>query len=602
MLYFLVYGGLAAVFTALSLIVGGRSVARTVFWTVASMLVFGLWAWTAVPVFAWNFNANWFMLLVFGAFNLFALFFMHDSYRAETEERGFLGALLPAGAIALSLFMSVGVAFVTSDPMFNAARYHALLGSEPETSTFTDDMSEVDIQHMRQVDRDLAWRLGNRVVEQVPSLGSRTHLGSMDIQLLNGCLDVVAHGGEAQRVCFDNELVWVAPLTHDDMFRYMSYHSTPGYVIVSAENQSRVYLVTGLVREGETSEFSIRLLNEGGHFGDYLPRYLRQNGFLSTGLADYKFEIDDQGNPYWVVSTFRRTIGFSGDVPSDVLVIDAQSGDIERYTPEEAPFWVDQIQPATMVHQLLTYWGKWVEGYWNTWGARRNIIRPGDYTTMVHGTDGRSYWFATLQAAGSSQGTNGFVLVDTRTRETRRYMVSGVDQASAASTALGTLSTQGVQNSGYEASAPILYNVDGIQTYFVPIKGTDGLVKMYAFVNYRDYQVVGVGHTLDQAHRAYQAALSQRGAGLGADAVVEDERIEGVVHRSLLIRDGSGDTIFLRIVGQDSREFFASSTLSPELKWTEEGHRVVLTAQSGEAQSVPIVAFDNLDLNLVRAQ
>ncbi|HYD93087.1 MAG TPA: hypothetical protein VEB18_01365 [Candidatus Paceibacterota bacterium] len=605
MTFFLVYGGIAAVLTALSLSLSGRGLVRTVSYTILAFVLFGFWGWIALPTFAWNFHTNWLMLLAFGIYCAFALWLMHDSYSySDDEAKPSFGAIVPIGAVGFSLFMLIVVGFFASDPLFNSGRYRALLGNDPVTSTFTEDVSPVDIRHMRQVDADLAYRLGNRVVEQVPSLGSRTHLGAMDIQLLNGCLNIAQHSGEQNRICFDNELVWVGPLTHDSIFRYWSYHSTPGYVIVSAEDQSRVFLVTGLwtIDQTESTDFAIRLLNDGGHLGDYLPRYLREHGYLSEGLADYKFEIDDRGRPYWVVSTFQRTIGFSGDVPSDVLVIDAQTGEIERYAPTEAPAWVDQIQPATMVHDLLFHWGKWVEGYWNTWGARRNIIRPGDYTTMVHGEDGRSYWFVSLQAAGSSQGMNGFALVDTRTRLVRRYMIPGADQASAASTALGTLSTQGVENSGYVASTPILYNVDGIPTYFVPLKGTDGLVKMYAFVNVQDYQIVGVGSSLDQAHRAYQSALTQRGARLGADATVQNERIEGVVRRALTVRDSNGDTIFLLIDGQAGREFFAASALSPELKWTEAGNRVVFTAQSGQALSAPILAFDNLDLDLVRQQ
>lgn len=596
MTFFLVYGGIAAALTALALVLSGRGVVRTVFFTVLAFVLFGLWGWTSLPTFAWNFNTNWFMLFALGVYCSAALWLMHSSWNDKDRSFGFL---VPTACFTISLFVTVVVGFLSSDPLFNSARYRALLGSEPETSTFSQDVPAVDIRHLRQVDGPLAYQLGNRVVEQVPSLGSRTHLGTMDIQLLNGCLNVVLHGGQRQQICFDNELVWVGPLTHDSMFRYLSYHSTPGYVIVSAEDQSRVFLVTGLETDGD---LSIRLLNDGGHFGDYVPRFLREHGYLSTGLADYKFEIDDAGRPFWVVSTFQRTIGFSGDVPDDVLVIDAQTREIERYTPENAPDWVDQIQPATMIHNLLSYWGKWVEGYWNTWGARRNIIRPGDSATMVHGEDGRSYWFVSLQAAGSSQGMNGFVLVDTRTRHVRRYMIPGADQDSAASTALGTLSTQGVENSGYTASNPVLYNVDGIPTYFVPLKGTDGLVKMFAFVNVQNYQIVGVGASLDQAHRAYQSALTQRGARLGADAAVQSEQIQGVVRRALTVRDSSGDTIFLLIEGQGGREFFAAAALSPELKWTEAGNRVTFTAQSGEAISVPITAFENLDVDLVPQQ
>ena len=60
-----------------------------------------------------------------------------------------------------------------------------------------------------------------------------------------------------------------------------------------------------------------------------------------------------------------------------------------------------------------------------------------------------------------------------------------------------------VQNLRYEATFPLLLNVAGEPTYFVALKDGAGLVKMYAFVNVRQYQLVGKGETLKDCEEDY---------------------------------------------------------------------------------------------------
>ncbi len=50
----------------------------------------------------------------------------------------------------------------------------------------------------------------------------------------------------------------------------------------------------------------------------------------------------------------------------------------------------------------------------------------------------------------------------------------------------------GVQQMNYSASFPILINLSGRPTYVISLKDAAGLVKMYAFVDVRDYQKVVV--------------------------------------------------------------------------------------------------------------
>jgi hypothetical protein len=39
---------------------------------------------------------------------------------------------------------------------------------------------------------------------------------------------------------------------------------------------------------------------------------LYTSGYAFVGLADFSFEIDDEGTPFWVVTKYEKKIGFMG--------------------------------------------------------------------------------------------------------------------------------------------------------------------------------------------------------------------------------------------------------------------------------------------------
>ena len=73
-------------------------------------------------------------------------------------------------------------------------------------------------------------------------------------------------------------------------------------------------------------------------------------------------------------------------------------------------------------------------------------------------------------------------------------------------------SAQGeVQDLGYTATFPLLLNIAGEPTYFIPLKDATNLVKSYAMVNVAQYQVVTVASTVSQCEQEYIRQLSDKG-------------------------------------------------------------------------------------------
>lgn len=319
---------------------------------------------------------------------------------------------------------------------------------------------------------------------------------------------------------------------------------------------------------------------------------MRTNGYMGTGITDFSFEIRDDGRPFWVVTQFTKRVGFGGADATGVVVVDAQTGNIQAYSINDAPSWVDRVQPHTFISTQLNDWGQYVHGWWNFAGKDKMTTTSG--ISLVFGADGQSYWYTGIQSVGADAGTMGFVLVNTRTKEARWYQVAGATETAAVETAE---SAPGVQSEGYVASNAILYNVAGVPTYFTVLHGDNGLAQMYAFINVVNYSITGVGKSPRLALRDYQLKLSQT-RSVNVEDLVDRETLEAVVAAVAVEVNGASQTYYFLLQGQEGKEYYASSNVSIELKWTRVGDRVDLVLDSGESASVNIVRFNNLEHSL----
>ena len=74
------------------------------------------------------------------------------------------------------------------------------------------------------------------------------------------------------------------------------------------------------------------------------------------------------------------------------------------------------------------------------------------------------------------------------------------------------LSAQGVvQDLGYVATFPLLLNIAGEPTYFIPLKDATNLVKTYAMVNVAQYQLVATGDSVSACEQKYIQMLADKG-------------------------------------------------------------------------------------------
>ncbi|RWW92326.1 hypothetical protein [Flavobacterium cerinum] len=468
-----------------------------------------------------------------------------------------------AGVIVVYLTL---LPLITSAPIFKSQSYREMIGKVHPGKEMVNHIAPLPINKVRVVDEELAYLLGEKILGSDPALGSKSELGEFFIQKVG------------------NDLYWVAPLLHSGFFKWLNNREgTEGYVMVSATNERDVKLVQTL----NGVDLKIKY-QPGAYFGSEVARHLYFNGYATTGLADYNFEIDDNGKPFWVATKYKKRIGFAGDDAVGVVLVDAQTGAISEYSIADTPKWVDRIQPISFIIEQLSDWGEYVKGYWN-WSNENKLMITEDLT-LVYGEDGRSYWYTGVSSVGKEESAVGFVLVDTRTKETTMYNQSGATEYAAQRSAEGK-----VQEKGYRASLPVPYNINNIPTYVMTLKDGGGLVKMYAMVAIGDYTIVGVGNTMRETLMSYKNVYNM--AGNRVNPGTKDSRtvISTVVTR-IQSDIKNGNSFYYFTVNSNPKIFIGSSQLSNELPVTIVGDSIKISFDVDNEEVIDVSTFDNLKI------
>lgn len=528
------------------------------------LLVTLLFFYVSLPVISYGFSGITVLFIIIAAL----LFFTFSKFTISSDGKSYKPVQvfwkIPAILIGIAVLYAFVLPFFTSHPVFRNEEYRNLIGKVTNGDKLTNHIAPISMNEIRVVDESLAYLLGEKILGSQPALGSQAQLGEFFIQKVNG------------------KLYWIAPLEHSGFFKWLNNKKgTTGYVMVSATNERDVKLV----QEVNGKPIFLKYQQEA-YFQSNLHRYLYFNGYNTIGLTDFSFEIDDAGVPYWVVTKYKKQVGFSGNDATGVIVVNAQNGEIKGYDIKNTPAWVDRIQPISFIKDQLNDWGEYVKGYWNF--SNENKLQITEDLTLVYGKDNKSYWYTGITSVGKDESAVGFVLVDTRTKQTTFYKQSGATEIAAQSSAQGK-----VQEKGFVASLPIPYNINNIPTYVMTLKDNGGLVKMYAMVSISDYTIVGTGNTMREALTAYKTAFNSSGNKINVDSKSAKKVVESTIVR---IQNDvkNGNSFYYFTVKDYPNIFVGSSQISNQLPLTAVGDRVKISFDLDNEEIIDVSQFENL--------
>ncbi len=358
-------------------------------------------------------------------------------------------------AVAFALYIINNVVF---SPIFMASTYHNRI--EVVDSDFSTDVQEVNFDNLPLIDKLSTEKLGDRVLGQLPELISQF---------------VVSN--EYTQINYNNQIVRVTPLEYEGLIRYVNNRNegVPGYIVVNST----------------TGQSELVRLEEGMRYmpSAYLQEDLLRHARFSHPteiFGDVSFEVDEEGNPYWVIQTITyKGINMIKDV-SGIVVVDPITGKTTKYSVNEVPSWVDNVWDADLIMEQLNSWGMYVNGFINSVFGQKGVSRTTEgynYLTLEDDV----YIYTGITSVLADESNIGFTLVNLRTKEAKYYAVPGAEEFSAMESARGQ-----VQEKNYTSTFPLLVNLDGKPTYVMSLKDAAGLIKMYAFVDVADYQKVSV--------------------------------------------------------------------------------------------------------------
>ena len=390
---------------------------------------------------------------------------------------------------------------VAGSVIFRAKTYAELLPIE--TGDFAQEVDEISYDQIPMLDRASAERLGDRKLGELSDMVSQFEV--MD---------------DYTQINYRGRPVRIATLTYMDLIKWFTNRGDglPAYLLIDMVTQN-----VELVRLEEGIKYTTV-----EHFGRNLYRHIRFH-YPTYMFAQAVMEINEEGVPYWICPRLVKTIGLFGgvDVKGAVLV-NAITGESQYY--EEVPPWVDNLYPADLIVQQYDYYGMYHNGFLNSLFGQRDV-------TIT---------------------TEGYILTNQRTKESKFYSCAGATEHSAMASAQGQ-----VQHLGYAATFPLLLNVGGEPTYFMAMKDNARLVKKYAMVNVQQYQIVATGDTVGECEQNYLAMLSQNGIVDGNAGLTGTETVEGAIAeiRSAVL-DGNS-FYFIRLTGSDT--FYSVSAVEQPL-------------------------------------
>ena len=557
---FMLIAALVVFVGVLPLLLSARFVAAAIFgvigWILASLIF-----WGATP------STTWPLLGGFGGF-VVVMWIVSFIISAATADGDMDSShVVPFIFACLGALVYIGAAIFGSE-MVRSDEYAKMIGKVEERQ-WTEDVQPKDPRHVRLVPEELAFYLATKQLgasHKNVVLGSQFQIekDELTLQLIRG------------------ELWYVAPLEFKGLFTWNSEGTSPGYVMISAEDPRRPVVVK--------TDTKI-VYSPGAFFDKNLERHLWYS-YHDKGLTDFSFEIDEEGNPWWVVTVFEPTIGWSGERALGVVIVNPETGGHKFYAVKDVPSWVDRVVPAKFVKNYVDWNGKLSDGWLNSWTSKKNTTKGQD-AFISYGADGNPYWVLDVTSDNANDKSMvGLVYVNSRTGETVKYRTQG----GGTSDSVIDLVNSKVSYRKLHGSSPVLYNISGIMTAIVPLLGENHSYQGVALVDVINMQLVVADDSLG-AFRQYEHLVTSSGQDLAPEKAHETKSVLGMVDRFVAEIRG-GETYYYLHIDRVPHIYVGNSDVSPKLRLTKLGDTVKCSFVDTKEDTLQLLSFDNTSLEV----
>lgn len=452
--------------------------------------------------------------------------------------------------VALGVVVGI-VGNISTAAIFNAHRYASLIDIEDTEFEKVLEASE-QVNNIALMDTSSARVVGQRAIGSLSDVVSQYEISD-----------------EYNQIAYNGKPMKVATLEYAGFFKWFNNkkNGIPGYVLVDAVNFEAEYVKLEQPIKYTTS----------GYLGDNLQRHLRFQ-YPTAIFGGYYFELDEEGNPYYICPVLTAKVGlFGGYDVKGVVICNPCTGDSEYHAVDDIPNWVDRVYDGDLIVKKYNWRGMLADGYWNSIIGQKDCKKAtADYGYKVMDND---VWIYTGITSVIEDSSNiGFIMVNSRTCEAKYFKVAGAEEFSAMNAAEGQ-----VQNLGYKAAFPSLINIDGRPTYFMVLKDKGNLVKQYALVDVKKYSIVANATTQKEVLSIYRKLLKENNI-FAAD---NKDKLEDLYQSAqITVKDikyiNLEDGTFVYITAEDGTVYKEMFAADETLVFIQEGDNIEIYYEENE--------------------
>lgn len=488
--------------------------------------------------------------------------------------------LMAPGIFLGALAVVVLIGSLAGLQLFRARAYSRLLNVQE--GDFAEDVAEIDFSSVPILDSQSAYRIAERTLGDLSDKVSQFVVSPSSSQ-------INYHGTPVR----------VTALAYGDIFKWIknTREGIPAYILIDMTTQDGQVI--------RMHDSAIRY-SPYEHFNRHLIRHLRFR-YPTYMFGTPCFEINEEGRPYWNVPVLKKRIGLFGGVDIQGLVaVDAATGEsqviasapdgksrlkTDKFVTDADWQWIDRVYSPSILTQQYNFYGKLSKGFINSFIGQEGVkVTSEGYNYLALNDD--VYMYTGVTSISSDQSIIGFVLMNLRTKETKFYQISGALERTAMTSAEGA-----VQQYKYRATFPLLLNISGEPTYFIALKDTSELVKMFAMVNVKQSTVVGTGYNLTECTENYAAELKRNGINVDIDVSelnpekdptagqAKTREVSGAVAEIRSVVTG-GETYFYLKLAEGPAYYKVAVSLAERVVILNAGDEVVLTVPADADGSI----------------
>ncbi len=472
----------------------------------------------------------------------------------------------------------VAIGLLISSVFFRASSYAKII--DVEKGDFATEVAEPgDFSAVPVIDENTTSVMAERALSDLSKLG---YVSQFTVQ------------PSYYQINYHNTPVRVSALQYSNIIKWITNakNGLPAYVIVDAKTQKSTLVPVEGGMKYSTAD----------HFSHYVTRHVRFQ-YPTYILDEPNFEIDESGHPYWIYAKLDKTIGlFGGTDVIGAIIVDSVTGECTEYSIDEIKNnkeleWIDRVYSADLLVEQYDYYGRYQGGFWNSvLGQKDTYSTTEGYSYLAMNDD--VYMYTGVTSLTSDESLTGFTLINQRTKEAKYYEISGAKETSAQESAEGL-----VQQYEYEASFPLLLNIDGEPTYFLSLKDSSKLVKGYAMINVGQYSIGATGTTLTSCMEAYVAELAKNNIRVSIDTDnIKDDTTDDNTQTAEKKVTGTVTDIRTAVIGGESVYYIKLSSSESyysvkaadfeRIVLVNSGDTVTLTVNTTEGSIIPVKGME----------